>query len=130
MGIGLTSCSEAQTVVDEKKVSKQQFVYENLDVDAFKEMLEDGRGTILDVRTKKEVNNGTISGAVHIDYFSSDFIEEVSHLDKSKPVYIYCASGGRSGGAMEKMKNLGFTEIYNLNGGMGAWESSGYPIVK
>lgn len=86
---------------------------------------------ILDVRTPEEwADGGTIADAHKINFFSEDFDQQVSQLDKTKPVMVYCAAGGRSAKAMEKMKALGFTEVYNLSGGMGAWKEAGYEVVK
>ncbi len=88
----------------------------------FKEKMNSQKGTLLDVRTKDEFNGGFIEGAINIDFYASNFIEEVDQLDKTKPLYIYCASGGRSGQAMKKIENLGFPEIYNLIGGYSSWQ--------
>lgn len=106
----------------------QYVITKDVDVNEFKELIDENKGTILDVRTKDEITSGIIKGAIHIDYYSSDFKEQLEQLDKNKPVYVYCASGGRSSGAMNKMKGMGFTTIYNLEGGMGAWKASGFPV--
>ncbi len=82
---------------------------------------------ILDVRTPREFDAGRIKGAINIDFWGPMFEESVSLLDK-KPVYlVYCTSGVRSGGAMKKMRKLGFTRIYNMNGGMFGWRAAGLP---
>ena len=128
--IGFVSCSQTHPPSKETSISEQENIFIDLDADVFKTKIEKGDGTLLDVRTLGEIKSGKIKGAKHIDYYSSDFISQVSELDKKKPVYLYCASGGRSGGAMLKMKSLGFTELYNLNGGIGAWKKSGYPTIK
>ena len=47
-------------------------------------------------------------------------------LDKEKPVYLYCRSGKRSASAAEKLKEAGFTEVYNLKGGILAWKEKQY----
>jgi len=88
----------------------------------FKQKIDNQKGILLDVRTKDEFKGGFIDGAINIDFYASNFIEEVDQLDKTKPLYIYCASGGRSGQAMKKIESLGFSEIYNLIGGYSAWE--------
>lgn len=79
---------------------------------------------ILDVRTPEEWSQGIIEGAHKINWFGETFDAEVKKLDPSKPVLVYCASGGRSAKAMKKLSNMGFTEVYNLEGGMGAWKSA------
>jgi phage shock protein E len=86
--------------------------------------------TVLDVRTGQEVATGVLPGAIVIDYFSSDFSQQLSKLDKTKPVFLYCAVGGRSGKAMQQMQQAGFKTVYNLAGGMEAWRKAGYPVAK
>jgi rhodanese-related sulfurtransferase len=103
---------------------------ENLSAAQFKESIEKGDVTILDVRTAGEVGSGYIDGAENIDWYASDFKERVAKLDKAKPVYIYCASGGRSSSALSTVKALGFKNVYHLEGGMGAWRKAGYPVKK
>lgn len=120
------SCTEAQSNLGTEQ--KQHTAIKNVDVKTFKELIDKNAGTILDVRTAKELTSGKIKGAVHIDYYSSDFAAQVAKLDKSKPVYVYCAAGGRSSGAMDKMKKMGFVAVYNLEGGMGAWKAEGFPV--
>lgn len=76
---------------------------------------------LIDVRTPAEVSRGTLKGAINMDYNSADFDKQISTLDKSKPVFIFCQSGGRSGKSYKKMKDLGFSEVYDMEGGYGAW---------
>ncbi len=93
------------------------------DVDAteFKALIEAGGGVLVDVRTPGEFSEGYIEGAKNIDFNSPSFQEELGKLDKNKPVYVYCAVGGRSARAMSVMVDMGFTEVYNLIGGYGGW---------
>lgn len=85
---------------------------------------------VVDVRKADEFANGHLAGAVQIDYFKKDFKSQVAKLDKNKPVFVYCASGGRSGSASEVLEELGFKKIYDLKGGMNAWVKAGKPISK
>jgi rhodanese-related sulfurtransferase len=66
---------------------------------------------------------------VNIDFNAADFNAKINELDKSKTVYVYCKSGGRSAGAAEELKANGFTKVVNLDGGITAWEGSGLEIV-
>lgn len=79
---------------------------------------------IADVRTPEEYNEGFINGAININYNSNTFETDISKLDKTKPVFVYCLSGGRSSNAVSKMIELGFKEIYELKGGMRAWHNA------
>lgn len=79
---------------------------------------------IIDVRTEQELGSGFIQDALFIDFKSTTFKSELAKLDKSKPVMVYCASGGRSGKTASLLKELGFTTVYDLQGGMGAWKTA------
>lgn len=86
---------------------------------------------ILDVRTPGEVAGGTIAGAEKINVFDADFdAQATSKLDKTKPILVYCKVGGRSANAATKLEALGFSSIYNLQGGMNAWNGAGKPVQK
>lgn len=85
---------------------------------------------MIDVRTAQEFNEGHIKGAVNIDYYNSDFKQQLAKLDKSKPIAVYCAVGGRSGAGAQMAQQLGFKEVYDLEGGVVLWQRKGYKLVK
>jgi thioredoxin len=58
------------------------------------------------------------------------FQEVAAKLDKDKPVFVYCLSGGRSSSAASQLKEIGFKSITNLSGGMLAWQSANLPVSK
>jgi len=77
---------------------------------------------LLDVRTPREYEGGHIEGAVNINYFDDDFLQQTEQrFEKNQPVLLYCRSGNRSAKATEKMKAAGFKEIYDLEGGYKKW---------
>ncbi|MBI2257588.1 MAG: rhodanese-like domain-containing protein [Flavobacteriia bacterium] len=76
---------------------------------------------LIDVRTENEFNSGTIKGAKNINYFSKDFKQEISKLDKNKAIYIFCQVGGRSAKAAKIVSELGFKEVYDLKDGYSEW---------
>lgn len=84
---------------------------------------------LLDVRTPGEYADGYIAGAKNIDWNGSDFEGQASKLDKSKPVYVYCLGGGRSKAAANKLRKMGFEEVYDLQGGMMNWKRSGMAVA-
>jgi len=126
------SCSNnsEQATIPEVKEQGKTVVSKNVDVSKFLKLVNSKDGQILDVRTPEEWAKGTIMGAIKMNIFDSDFNTQLNQLDKSQPVYVYCKSGGRSGKAAKIMKELGFTTVYNLNGGIGAWNSAGHETVK
>ncbi|TDE27941.1 redoxin domain-containing protein [Flavobacterium ranwuense] len=80
---------------------------------------------ILDVRTPEEFASERIDNAKNINWLSNDFVINAEKLDKSKPVFVYCKSGGRSQKAAEKLNELGFKTIYQLEGGILKWDATG-----
>ena len=85
---------------------------------------------ILDVRTGEEFDSGHIERALNIDFYASDYGDQLDMLDKDKVYLVYCRSSNRSGQAMDNMEDLGFTEVYNMSGGISAWDDAGYAIVQ
>ena len=85
---------------------------------------------IIDVRTPEEFAEGYIENAINIDFRSETFRDELDKLDKNKKYLIYCRSGGRSGNALNIMAELNFREVYNISGGIIAWNAEGLPTTK
>ncbi len=96
----------------------------------FATLMAEHPGQVLDVRTPEEWATGVIAGARFIDFNAGGFKDAAAvQLDKAKPVYVYCAAGGRSYRASKQLKELGFSEVYDLVGGMGAWKEAGMPTA-
>jgi len=99
--------------------------FKSVDVAEFKSTLEkNSEIQLVDVRTSGEYNSGHIDNAKNIDWNGSNFDIQSSALDKTKPVLVYCLSGGRSKKAASKLKELGFKEVIELNGGYLAWSKA------
>ena len=90
----------------------------------------EGSVQLVDVRTPKEYKESHVKGAQNICVTSDDFEEKVKTLDKNKPVYVYCKKGVRSANAAKQLKEMGFTKIYDMNGGMLLWEQNKLEISK
>jgi thioredoxin 1 len=82
---------------------------------------------VIDVRTPEEFAKGHLQNARNIDWNGNDFLNQISTLDKSKPVLVYCLSGMRSEAAASKMRAHGFKEVFELKGGIMKWRAAGYP---
>lgn len=95
-----------------------------------KQLIAKGGITVLDVRTQAEWDQGRLKAAVMIDVMDKLFKQKVAKLDKQKPVVVYCAVGGRSAYAADDMVKLGFTKVYNMDGGIKGWINAGFPIEK
>ena len=79
---------------------------------------------LIDVRTEDEFNGGHIKNAKNIDWNGNDFDAQLTSLDKTKPLLVYCLSGGRSKKAAAKLTELGFKEVLELDGGYLAWSNA------
>ena len=104
LGLFFLACSsdskQSSTLQSDGKVSLSLFDQELKKIDA---------PQLIDVRTPEEFAKGHLEGAKNINFNANDFDNQITQLDKAKPVFIYCHSGGRSGKAYKKMKAHGFT---------------------
>jgi rhodanese-related sulfurtransferase len=83
---------------------------------------------ILDVRTAGEYRSGHIANALQANWLDpKEFKNRTQHLDKSKMIYIYCQSGGRSASAQAALMEAGF-KVVNLEGGMSNWRMQQMPV--
>ena len=80
---------------------------------------------IIDVRTPVEYGDDRIASAINIDWNGDKFEEQAKKLDVSKPTFVYCAGGKRSAEAAAKLIELGFKEVYDLDGGFRQWNKEG-----
>ena len=117
------ACTNAQTeqTIETTAIQDKTPVAKDVSVAEFAELIKNENGIILDVRTADEYAGGNIEGSINLDYYGANFQAELDKIDKTKPIYVYCAAGGRSGNAMKMMANKGFSEVYNLSGGYTAW---------
>lgn len=102
----------------------------DLSVSEFSSKITEAGIITLDVRTPGEFNEGHIEGALLVDFQSGNFENEIESLDKKKTYAVYCRSGNRSGQAVKVMSEAGFTNLYNLDGGVIDWANAGLPLVK
>lgn len=113
------SCSNAQspTKVD---LSATEFS---------KELTTTKNVQVVDVRTPEEFEKGHVKNAININLRDEDFAKKIDSLDKNKPVFVYCLSGGRSSVAAEKMVQIGFKDVREMQGGMMQWRAADLPEV-
>lgn len=84
---------------------------------------------LVDVRTPEEHEEGYIKNSQNIDYKSPTFDEDIKKLDKTKPVILYCKTGNRSAKCAAKLKEAGFEQIYELEGGITEWKYKGLEVI-
>lgn len=90
-----------------------------------KEIQSTSDAQILDVRTPEEYAAGHLIQSQNVNWLSADFVSNTSKYDKTKPVFVYCKIGGRSHKAAEKLAELGFTNVIEMEGGIMKWDAAG-----
>jgi thioredoxin len=101
---------------------------QTLEVKAYAEKLKTTQNPqLLDVRTPQEYDVEHLENAANVNINSADFATKAAQYDKAKPIFVYCKVGGRSAQAAAKLAEMGFKEIYNLEGGIMKWTASDMP---
>ncbi|MFK7980920.1 MAG: rhodanese-like domain-containing protein [Saprospiraceae bacterium] len=118
LGIGLTLSAQVFLNVDVHQADS--IIKANEDNPIF---------TLLDVRTQGEYDGEHLANAYMRDFYADDFREQLDALSKDRVYLIYCRSGNRSGQAFNIMKELEFTEVYNMLGGITSWKNADYPVT-
>lgn len=86
--------------------------------------------TVIDVRTPDEFAEGHIDGATLVDFYEPGFADEIAALPRDGEYLIYCRSGNRSGQTFGLMSELGFEQVWDLDGGVNAYGAAGLPLVR
>lgn len=118
MAILLNSCTNAQKTDGQTRLSAIEF---------FQRIKGDDDIQLVDVRTPGEYRKGHLANAININVNDNDFDMRIAQLDKSKPVYVYCLSGGRSSSAAAAMRNAGFKQVVEMPGGLMEWRANNLP---
>jgi rhodanese-related sulfurtransferase len=123
----LTNCDDSN---GQQKTSQsvQQAPQTLLNPDDFEAKALQTGVQLVDVRTPAEYQAGHIANAANINFNDPEFKANIEKLDKTKPIAVYCAAGGRSGKSANLLAQMGFKTIYDLQGGMGAWKAKGKKI--
>ena len=101
----------------------------HLDPAGFAALVARPGSVLLDVRTAQEFAAGHVQGARNIDVESADFGQRLAGLDTNAAYAVYCRTGVRSEMAAQQMQAAGFTQVYDLAGGITAWAAAGRPVV-
>ena len=84
---------------------------------------------VIDVRTPEEFDEGHLEGATRIGLADADFRDQLDGLDRDANYLVYCRSDNRSGQAVAIMREMGFTNVWDMDGGVTAWSDAGLPLV-
>ena len=121
LSVLVTACSSDTTTQSIELVSP---------ADAAQVIADDPAGlVVLDIRTPEEFNEARLADAIMVDFYADDFADQLDTLDKDVPYVMYCRTGNRSSDAVKTMKDLGFVEVYEIDGGIANWYEQGYPVV-
>jgi rhodanese-related sulfurtransferase len=122
LALVLAACSPQPEKAKENATEEQKAEIIHNTAEEFESNIE-GEYLLLDVRTQEEYDEGHIEGSTLIPVGElGDRLDEISNY-KDKKVLVYCRSGNRSVTASNILINNGFTQVHNLLGGIGAWNS-------
>jgi rhodanese-related sulfurtransferase len=125
--VGIQPQSTTSSLVQPAGVS-QQLSYKIISVSDARAMIQSSSNLlVVDVRTSGEFAQGHLQGAINIPL--SDLPTQIGGLDPNRPILVYCQTGVRSAQASATLVNAGFTHVYDMEGGLTAWISEGYPTV-
>lgn len=104
---------------------------QSVDVNQFgKDLKSVANVQLLDVRTPAEFESGHLKDAMFANWMDKkEFERRTEALDKKKPVYIYCLSGGRSAAAAKALRAKGFSDVVEMEGGINSWKQANLPLV-
>lgn len=94
------------------------------------EMINHRDATVIDVRPAADFAKGHIINAINIPI--NGFKNQIATLQKhkGKPLILNCRSGSQSSMACSQLRKQGFEEVYNLKGGILAWEAANLPLTR
>ena len=108
--------------------SNGQNAKSNVDANAFNELVKaSNQAQLIDVRTPEEFAKGHLINALNFDWNGNEFDKQVSSLNKEEAVFVYCLSGGRSSAAAAQLRQSGFKNVIELNGGIMKWRGANLP---
>jgi len=100
--------------------------FKNITVAELQAMMEQGGLRLVDVRTDAEISRGKIPQGDPLPLHLLPL--RLGGMDKNSATVFYCQMGGRSAQAAAFAAANGFTDVYNLQGGISAWAQAGLPI--
>ena len=123
----------AGTIAWSQDLSSTDTIYRNISVVQADSLISANSSNpdfvILDVRTPSEYSGGHLYNSININYYDANFSSLIAALDHNKMYLVHCAAGSRSGATFTMMQGQHFREVYNMQGGINAWISAGYPTT-
>ena len=113
----------------EDLVAEARAAAEQTDVDTVHGALEGGEDvTVVDVREPDEYEAGHVPGAKPLPRGLLEYKAADELPDKDAPIVVHCAVGGRGSLAAKSLKEMGYTNVANMDGGLNAWRERGYEV--
>ena len=113
----------------EEMVSEAKTETEQTDVESVREALDSGDDvTVIDVREPDEYEAGHVPGAKPLPRGLLEYKAADELPDKNARIVVHCALGGRGALAAKSLKEMGYTNVANMEGGMNAWRERGYDV--
>jgi rhodanese-related sulfurtransferase len=104
--------------------------FKEIDAADFEKRRTKGKAPVLDVRSPQEFARGHVTGAINLDIHSPGFAAKAAQFDTRKPILVNCHAGSRGAIAAAELSRLGFKSVFNLDGGLAAWEKAGHHAEK
>ena len=124
VAISLTSCVSTHSPCTPNPLS---ITYKNVTAAEAQQLIrENSNLIILDVRTQSKYDSGHIPNAALIPV--EELADRLGELDETKLILVYCQSGGRSAQASQVLVDNGYSQVYNLEGGIIAWQEAGAAV--
>jgi len=102
----------------------------HVSADDVKKAIDSGEQTILlDVRTPGEYERAHITGSINVPLDVVECDIRAAIPDKSAKVYVYCLSGSRSAHAVNRMIQLGYTNVFDMQYGLLGWRAKYFPLA-
>ena len=122
-----TKGTETMAVSTDTSNTETATGFTDISIEQAKQMIDNKEVFLLDVRTQDEFDEGYIEGAILIpDYELASRLDEVPEDAK---ILVYCRSGRRSVDASNILVDAGYTDVYNMLGGINEWRSAQYPVA-
>lgn len=127
LAFALAACGAPATTAQVADVDLQNLP-DTVTVQQTKPLLGNPDVLLLDVREQSEYDAGHIPGVKLIP--TGQVASRLSEIPKDKPVIVTCRTGNRSAAVTELLREQGYTNVHNMEGGIVAWQSAGYPVEK
>lgn len=132
VAIAFCSCNSSKKETpkvenDQMEMAEAKLLYSANEFDSL--IKNNNNAVLIDVRTGDEFSKGHLEHALNLDWKGAEFQKQLEVIDKNQTILVYCLSGGRSSQAATAMREKGYTNVLELDGGIMAWRAQNLPEV-